>query len=60
MVPIKTNRVKITSNYGKRSYKYQGKIVNDFHHGIDLIGGSDTQNKTYWWLLHFILSFKIW
>ena len=30
MVPIKTNRVKITSNYGKRSYKYQGKIVNDF------------------------------
>lgn len=41
MVPIKTNRVKITSNYGKRSYKYQGKIVNDFHHGIDLVGGSD-------------------
>lgn len=41
MIPIKTDKVKITSSYGKRHYKYRGKIINDFHHGIDLIGGSD-------------------
>ena len=41
MIPIKTEKVKITSSYGKRHYKYRGKTINDFHHGIDLIGGSD-------------------
>lgn len=31
------NEAKITSKYGKRRYKYQGNVVEDFHTGIDLI-----------------------
>ena len=41
MMPINSNNIKITSYYGNRSYIYQGRQVNDFHRGIDLIGGSD-------------------
>lgn len=35
--PIKSEKLKVTSGYGNREYKYQGKMVKDFHHGIDLI-----------------------
>ncbi len=41
MYPVKTNKLKVTSKYGKRTYTYQGKKVSDFHRGIDLIGGSE-------------------
>jgi len=37
MIPIKTNNVRITSYYGNREYKYQGKLIKDFHHGIDIV-----------------------
>ena len=37
MIPIKTTDVRITSYYGNREYMYQGKLVKDFHHGIDLV-----------------------
>lgn len=35
--PFKENQIKITSLYGNRRYKYRGKIVCDFHAGIDLV-----------------------
>ena len=35
--PIKSNKLKVTSGYGMRTLKYQGKIEKSFHHGIDLI-----------------------
>lgn len=41
MFPVKTNNLKVTSNYGNRQYYYQGKLVKDFHTGIDLIGGEE-------------------
>ena len=39
MYPIKTDKLRVTSKYGKREYTYRGKRVKDFHNGIDLIGG---------------------
>ena len=36
-VPLKTDKVHITSYYGNRQYWYQGKLVKDFHNGIDLV-----------------------
>lgn len=36
-IPINSEKVHITSNYGNRQYYYQGKLVKDFHHGIDLV-----------------------
>lgn len=37
MIPIKTSDVRVTSYYGNREYMYNGKLVKDFHHGIDLV-----------------------
>lgn len=37
MIPIKANNVKVTSPYGNRQYYYNGKLVKDFHTGIDLV-----------------------
>ena len=37
MIPIKTSDVRVSSYYGNREYYYQGKLVKDFHHGIDLV-----------------------
>ena len=37
MIPIKTTDVRITSYYGNREYMYRGKLIKDFHHGIDLV-----------------------
>lgn len=37
MIPIKTNNVKVSSPYGNRQYYYQGKLVKNFHTGIDLV-----------------------
>ena len=41
MYPIKTDKLRVTSKYGKREYTYRGKRVKDFHNGIDLIGGNE-------------------
>lgn len=41
MYPIKTDKIKVTSGYGNRTYTYQGKKVSDFHKGIDLVGGEE-------------------
>lgn len=41
MYPIKTDKLRVTSKYGKREYTYRGKRVKDFHNGIDLIGGTE-------------------
>ena len=41
MYPVKASKLTVTSSYGQRSYIYQGKRINDFHTGIDLIGGSE-------------------
>lgn len=41
MYPIKTDKIKVTSGYGERTYIYRGKKVKDFHKGIDLIGGEE-------------------
>lgn len=41
MYPVKTDKLKVTSKFGKRTYTYQGKKVTDFHKGIDLVGGSE-------------------
>lgn len=37
MLPIKTNSVRVSSSYGNRQYYYKGKLVKDFHTGIDLV-----------------------
>ena len=37
MIPIKTENVRVTSYYGNREYYYQGRLIKDFHHGIDLV-----------------------
>lgn len=41
MYPIKTDKLRVTSKYGKREYTYRGKRVRDFHNGIDLVGGNE-------------------
>lgn len=41
MLPIKTNNIRVTSDYGNRQYYYQGKLVKDFHTGIDIVGGEE-------------------
>ena len=41
MYPIKTNKLTMTSGYGRRTYTIDGKKVTDFHNGIDLVGGDD-------------------
>ena len=41
MYPVKTDSLKVTSKFGKRTFTYQGKKVSDYHRGIDLVGGSE-------------------
>lgn len=45
MLPIKTNSVRVSSPYGNRQYYYQGKLVKDFHSGIDLVPIGCTGNE---------------
>ena len=45
MLPIKTNSVRVSSPYGNRQYYYQGKLVKDFHAGIDLVPIGCTGNE---------------
>lgn len=34
------DKITITSGYGKRTYTYNGKKITDFHHGVDIVGGT--------------------
>ena len=45
IVPLKTDKVHITSYYGNRKYWYQGKLVKDFHNGIDLVPSPCNNNE---------------
>ena len=44
-VPINSLKIKITSYYGNRKYYYQGKLVKDFHNGIDLVPSPCNNNE---------------
>ena len=44
-VPINSGNIKITSYYGNRQYYYQGKLVKDFHNGIDLVPSPCNNNE---------------
>ena len=44
-VPINSENIKITSRYGNRKYYYQGKLVKDFHNGIDLVPSPCNNNE---------------
>lgn len=45
IVPLKTDKINITSYYGNRQYWYQGKLVKDFHNGIDLVPSPCNNNE---------------
>lgn len=44
-VPINSENIKITSRYGNRKYYYQGKLIKDFHNGIDLVPSPCKNNE---------------
>ena len=44
-VPINSENIKITSRYGNRKYYYQGKLIKDFHNGIDLVPSPCNNNE---------------
>lgn len=44
-VPINSGNIKITSYYGNRQYYYQGKLIKDFHNGIDLVPSPCNNNE---------------
>lgn len=44
-VPINNGNIKITSYYGNRQYYYQGKLIKDFHNGIDLVPSHCNNNE---------------
>lgn len=43
--PINSENIKITSYYGNRQYYYQGKLIKDFHNGIDLVPSPCNNNE---------------
>ena len=44
-VPINNENIKITSYYGNRQYYYRGKLIKDFHNGIDLVPSPCNNNE---------------
>ena len=44
-VPINSENIIITSYYGNRRYYYQGKLIKDFHNGIDLVPSPCNNNE---------------
>lgn len=44
-VPMNSENIKITSYYGNRQYYYQGKLIKDFHNGIDLVPSPCNNNE---------------
>ena len=45
IVPINSENIRITSYYGNRQYYYQGKLIKDFHNGIDLVPSPCNNNE---------------
>lgn len=45
LVPINSGNIKITSYYGNRQYYYQGRLIKDFHNGIDLVPSPCNNNE---------------
>ena len=45
MYPIKANKLRCTSKYGNRQYTYQGKLIKDFHRGVDLVAEPNNRNE---------------
>ena len=45
MYPIRANKLSVTSYFGPRSYTYQGRKINDYHKGIDLIANPNNRNE---------------
>lgn len=43
--PINSGSIKITSYYGNRQYYYQGRLIKDFHNGIDLVPSPCNNNE---------------
>ena len=43
--PINSENIKITSYYGNRQYYYQGRLIKDFHNGIDLVPSPCNNNE---------------
>lgn len=44
-VPINNENIRITSYYGNRQYYYQGKLIKDFHNGIDIVPSPCNNNE---------------
>ena len=44
-VPMNSENIRITSYYGNREYYYQGKLIKDFHNGIDLVPSPCNNNE---------------
>ena len=44
-VPMNSENIRITSYYGNRQYYYQGKLIKDFHNGIDLVPSPCNNNE---------------
>ena len=44
-VPINSENIRITSYYGNRQYYYQGKLIKDFHNGIDVVPSPCNNNE---------------
>ena len=44
-VPINSENIRITSYYGNRQYYYKGKLIKDFHNGIDLVPSPCNNNE---------------
>lgn len=45
MYPIKANKLRCTSKYGNRQYTYQGRLIKDFHRGVDLVAEPNNRNE---------------
>ena len=43
--PINSENIRITSYYGNRQYYYQGKLIKDFHNGIDIVPSPCNNNE---------------
>lgn len=44
-VPMSSENIRITSYYGNRQYNYQGKLIKDFHNGIDIVPSPCNNNE---------------
>lgn len=45
MIPLKCSKIRLTSDYGNRTFIMQGKKYSDFHYGIDIVPADGTGNS---------------